>query len=163
MTNSAYPAAIDSFANPGASTLMDDTVYDHDVQHSNVNDAVNAIETELGTNPKGSSASVKARLDLIETKIPNSLTVGTVTAGAAAVTITGTAPSQTINFVLQTGATGAQGAQGATGTPNTISIGTVTSNPTASATMTGSSPTQTLNLVLPTSPLYLIYLANTYV
>lgn len=33
----------------------------------------------------------------------NVLTVGTVTSGSAAVTITGTAPSQTINFVLPTG------------------------------------------------------------
>lgn len=33
----------------------------------------------------------------------NVLTVGTVTTGPAAVTITGTAPSQTINFVLPTG------------------------------------------------------------
>lgn len=31
---------------------------------------------------------------------PNVLTVGTVSAGTAAVTITGTAPSQTLNFVL---------------------------------------------------------------
>jgi len=34
---------------------------------------------------------------------PNSLSVGTVTTGTAAVTITGTAPSQTLNFVLPTG------------------------------------------------------------
>lgn len=33
----------------------------------------------------------------------NVLTVGTVTAGQAAVTITGTAPNQVINFVLPTG------------------------------------------------------------
>jgi hypothetical protein len=33
----------------------------------------------------------------------NVLTIGTVTTGAAAVTITGTAPSQTLNFVLPTG------------------------------------------------------------
>ena len=35
---------------------------------------------------------------------PNVLTVGTVTAGTAAVTITGTPPSQTLNFVLPVGA-----------------------------------------------------------
>jgi hypothetical protein len=33
----------------------------------------------------------------------NVLTVGTVTSGEAAVTITGTAPNQTLNFVLPTG------------------------------------------------------------
>ena len=35
---------------------------------------------------------------------PNVLAVGTVTVGTAAVTITGTAPSQTLNFVLPPGA-----------------------------------------------------------
>lgn len=34
---------------------------------------------------------------------PNVLSVGTVTTGTAAVTITGTAPSQTLNFVLPAG------------------------------------------------------------
>jgi hypothetical protein len=53
---------------------------------------------------------------------PTVLSVGTVTSGtAAAVTVTGTAPSQTLNFVLpkgdkgDTGATGATGAQGPQG------------------------------------------------
>ena len=53
---------------------------------------------------------------------PTVLSVGTVTSGtAAAVTVTGTAPSQTLNFVLpkgdkgETGATGATGPTGATG------------------------------------------------
>jgi hypothetical protein len=53
---------------------------------------------------------------------PTVLSVGTVTSGTvAAVTVTGTAPSQTLNFVLpkgdkgDTGATGAQGPQGEQG------------------------------------------------
>jgi hypothetical protein len=53
---------------------------------------------------------------------PTVLSVGTVTSGTvAAVTVTGTAPSQTLNFVLpkgdkgDTGATGATGAQGPQG------------------------------------------------
>jgi len=45
----------------------------------------------------------------------NSLTIGTVSAGPAAATITGTAPNQTLNLTLQTGATGSTGATGATG------------------------------------------------
>lgn len=35
------------------------------------------------------------------------------------------------------------------GDPNTLTIGTVTSGPSASATLTGTSPNQTLNIVLP--------------
>jgi hypothetical protein len=49
----------------------------------------------------------------------NTLTVGTVTTGApgsaASATITGTAPNQTINFVIPRGDVGATGATGATG------------------------------------------------
>jgi hypothetical protein len=42
-----------------------------------------------------------------------------------------------------------KGADGADGTPNTLTIGTVTSGVTASASITGESPSQVLNLVLP--------------
>jgi hypothetical protein len=48
----------------------------------------------------------------------NTLTIGTVTSGTAAATITGTAPSQTLNLVLPVGAkgdTGSKGDAGATG------------------------------------------------
>jgi hypothetical protein len=45
----------------------------------------------------------------------NSLSIGTVTSGTAAATITGTAPNQTLNLVLQKGDTGAQGPAGPTG------------------------------------------------
>lgn len=63
---SAYPGAIDNFTDPtGASNLSDAPVLHHS-QHTDVNRAVNAIETELGTNPKGVAASVKDRLVAIE-------------------------------------------------------------------------------------------------
>lgn len=42
----------------------------------------------------------------------NTLVIGTVSAGAAAASITGTAPNQTLNLTLQTGATGGTGATG---------------------------------------------------
>jgi hypothetical protein len=81
----------------------------------------------------------------------NTLSIGTVTSGAAAATITGTAPTQTLNLVLPagaTGATGATGAQGPAGPANTLSIGTVNSGSSPSVTITGTAPNQTLNLVL---------------
>lgn len=62
-----YPTSIDTFTNPaGTATLASP---DHASQHTNINDAVAAIETELGTLPKGSKASVKARLDAVDTSI----------------------------------------------------------------------------------------------
>jgi hypothetical protein len=78
----------------------------------------------------------------------NSLSIGTVTTGAvgtsASATITGTAPTQTLNLTIPTGATGAT---------NSLVIGTVTTGAagtSASATITGTAPNQTLNLTIPT-------------
>jgi hypothetical protein len=45
----------------------------------------------------------------------NALTIGTVTSGAAAATITGTSPNQVLNLVLQKGDTGDTGPQGPAG------------------------------------------------
>lgn len=65
----AYPGAIDSLTNPTASDNLDTALVLHTSQHTNVNDAVEAIETELGTNPKGAALSVKARLDAVDAAI----------------------------------------------------------------------------------------------
>jgi len=64
-----YPSSLDSFTNPTATDTLDSATVPHAGQHDNINDAVLAIETELGTNPKGAKASVKARLDAVDTTI----------------------------------------------------------------------------------------------
>lgn len=69
----------------------------------------------------------------------NKLSIGTVTSGEAAATITGSAPNQTLHLTLP---------QGDPGPANSLKIGTVTSGP-AAATITGTAPNQTVNLVLP--------------
>jgi hypothetical protein len=58
-----YPSSLDTFINPTATDTLDSATVPHAGQHDNINDAVLAIETELGTLPKGSFASVKAGLD----------------------------------------------------------------------------------------------------
>lgn len=58
-----YPSTLDSFTNPTATDTLDSATVPHAAQHDNINDAVVAIETELGTLPKGTFATVKARLD----------------------------------------------------------------------------------------------------
>lgn len=77
----------------------------------------------------------------------NTLSVGNVTTVAydadPTVTITGTAPNQTIDFGIPAGV------------PNTLSVGTVNTvsyTTPASATITGTSPSQTLNLSIPKGP-----------
>jgi hypothetical protein len=86
----------------------------------------------------------------------NSLSIGTVSGGeTASASITGTAPSQTLNLVLpkgEKGDTGNQGLKGDTGDAgpaNSLSIGTVEDGETAGASITGDAPSQTLNLTLP--------------
>lgn len=59
-----YPGGLDDFANPTPSSTLNSP--SHSQQHTNLNDAVEAIERELGTSPKGGDASVKARLDRID-------------------------------------------------------------------------------------------------
>lgn len=58
----SYPGALDSWSNPGGSVTMDDASFQHDVLHSNHNDAIEAIEAELGTDPSGGLPTVGARI-----------------------------------------------------------------------------------------------------
>lgn len=61
-----YPNNIDAFNNPNADDLLDSIVVPHNVQHTNANDAIEAIETELGIQPSGAQATVADRLNVIE-------------------------------------------------------------------------------------------------
>lgn len=56
-----YPDGIDSFTNPTPTTKVD--ALSHAAQHANINDAMIAVQTELGVNPKGDYDSVAALLN----------------------------------------------------------------------------------------------------
>lgn len=58
-----YPGALDSLSNPTYFTAENAASYYHDVQHANANDAIEAVQGELGTDPAGGQVTVKARLD----------------------------------------------------------------------------------------------------
>lgn len=45
----AFPTAIDNFTNPTATDALDSVTVPHAAQHANINDAVEAIETAIGT------------------------------------------------------------------------------------------------------------------
>ncbi|WP_294981664.1 hypothetical protein [uncultured Microbacterium sp.] len=55
-----YPGALDTFTNPAPTDGMN--LPAHSAQHANANDAIAAIQAELGTNPSGSYDTVKDRL-----------------------------------------------------------------------------------------------------
>ena len=74
----------------------------------------------------------------------NSLSIGSVSTGTtAAVSISGSAPSQALSFVLQ---------PGPTGPANSLSIGSVSTGTTAAVSISGSAPSQALAFVLPQGP-----------
>jgi hypothetical protein len=66
-----YPTAIDSFPDPLSTDTLDSVTagLNHAAQHTNANDAVHAIELELGALPKGGSATVVARLNANDTAV----------------------------------------------------------------------------------------------
>jgi hypothetical protein len=67
---SAYPTGYDAFTNPaGSDPLNTSGAKLHSTQHGQVNDAIEAIEAELGLSPSGSEATVAARLTAIEGSI----------------------------------------------------------------------------------------------
>lgn len=62
-----FPSSITSLTNPESTDPMNNP--SHATQHSNANDEIEAIETELGINPAGASATVVARLDANDTAV----------------------------------------------------------------------------------------------
>lgn len=56
MTN--YPTTLDSFQDPTPTTQMDAAGFEHDVAHSNLNDAVEALQAYLGVQNSTSQTSI---------------------------------------------------------------------------------------------------------
>jgi len=55
-----FPTALDTFSNPGPTDLMDnaDAGLDHDVQHSNANDAIEALQAKVGIDASAVTSSL---------------------------------------------------------------------------------------------------------
>jgi hypothetical protein len=69
-----YPGGIDDFTNPSPTDTLNSVTVPHATQHSDLNDAVEAIETALGTNPEGGAADVSARIGDLETTVDTATT-----------------------------------------------------------------------------------------
>lgn len=84
-----YPAALDNLINPTANDNLNSATVPHATQHSNLNDAVEAIQTVVGINPAGIHLTVKDRIINTETLISNQsvlngltdVTISSVTSG----------------------------------------------------------------------------------
>jgi hypothetical protein len=74
-----YPLALDNLINPSASDSLNSNTVPHHLQHANLNDAVEAIQTVLGVTPAGSHLTVKDRISSIESNISSINGLGDVT------------------------------------------------------------------------------------
>jgi hypothetical protein len=82
-----YPNSLDNFINPTATDTLNSSTVPHADQHSNLNDAVEAVQTVLGINPAGAHLTVKDRIINAEMQISNQsvlngLTDVTINSGA---------------------------------------------------------------------------------
>lgn len=63
---SNFPTSLDSFANPQSSTLLSQPNLDHSDQHSNINDAIEALQARVGIEGTLDQLSLEYRLTSVE-------------------------------------------------------------------------------------------------
>lgn len=80
-----YPGALDTFSNPVPTDAENSAGVPHAAQHANANDAIEAIEAELGVNPSGSAPTVAERFNGLS-----------LSGGLADVNVTGAATGQVL-------------------------------------------------------------------
>ena len=66
-----YPGQLDDFVNPTATDRLNSNTVPHAKQHTDLNDAVESMQTVIGINPAGSHLTVKDRIIAAETAITN--------------------------------------------------------------------------------------------
>lgn len=150
----SYPGSLDSFSNPSSSSKLNDSGVVHSDQHANANDAIEAIEAELGLNPKGSSATVAARLStlapLASPTFTGTVTLPLTTAGYVTTT-SGGAISSVSQIPISTGV-GGLGTNVATflATPTSANLASALTDETGSTSVVFSaSPTFTGQITVP--------------
>jgi hypothetical protein len=80
--STSYPSSLDNFINPTINDTLNSTTVPHHQQHSNLNDAMEAVQTVLGLNPAGSFLTIKDRISASESLTGmNDVTITSVAAG----------------------------------------------------------------------------------
>jgi hypothetical protein len=90
---SSYPGALDSFTNPTATDSLNDPTVPHATQHADANDAIEAVQGELGINPAGTFNTVVLRLDDIDSEIAD-INISQVSADAGDELVAGAASGE---------------------------------------------------------------------
>lgn len=89
-----YPNSLDVFTNPTATDTLNSGSVPHHLQHANINDAVEAMQTVLGLNPAGAHLTIKDRIIAAETGITNQ----SVLNGLTDVTITSASAGNVLRY-----------------------------------------------------------------
>jgi hypothetical protein len=89
-----YPNQLDVLINPSATDKLNSVTVPHHEQHSNLNDAVEALQTTLGLSPAGSHLTVKDRIIAAESNISTQ----SVLNGMTDVTIDSAASGQVLRY-----------------------------------------------------------------
>ena len=102
---SSYPGSLDSFDTIASDKKTSDAVggRTHRQMHNDLGDAIEAVQTELGTDPAGSFSTVKARLDAL---VAYSAKTGAYTATAADHTLNVTSGTFTLDLPAASTCTG---------------------------------------------------------
>lgn len=76
-----YPTTLDSFPNPTSTDLMENATLalDHDQQHSNANDAIEALEAKVGVNSSAVTTTIDYKLSGVPASDKASSLTGTET------------------------------------------------------------------------------------
>ena len=69
-----YPTSLDTFTNPTASDAMNSVTVPHATQHSDLNDAVEALEAKVGIDGSAVATSLEYRVNVLENaEIPDTI------------------------------------------------------------------------------------------
>jgi len=69
-----YPTSLDNFTNPTSSDAMNSVTVPHATQHSDLNDAVEALEAKVGVNGSAVATSLEYRVTTLENaEIPDTI------------------------------------------------------------------------------------------
>ena len=143
---SSYPAGLDSLANPAASDTLDSLTVPHAEQHDKANDAIEAIQAALGTNPQGVATNVRSRLDGVEALAASQITIATEQAEIATAAAVDAADARdtveaNATSIATTAATAATASATSSATASASSASTSAANAAASATSANNSAT----------------------
>jgi hypothetical protein len=69
-----YPTSLDNFTNPTSSDAMNSVTVPHATQHSDLNDAVEALQAKVGVNSSAVATSLEYRVNVLENaEIPDTI------------------------------------------------------------------------------------------